>query len=445
MTFIDRVNSVFHAYDVRAIYPDELNEELAGNIARATAVFLKAKKLVIGRDGRNSSPAIHEAVLAALVKEGVEILDIGLCTSPWFYFSIAHSHADGGLMISASHNPPEYNGLKIQREKAIPINSETGLKDIEEMALKGEFTDTKGGKVVPLDILQEYIAHVKRFAHGLKKLKIVLDTSNGPSTLTAPQILHDLGMEVVHVNKEISGDFPGHGPNPMKKGVVEKLGKEVVAHNADLGVVYDADADRAFFVDEKGNALTGEEVTIIMAQDFLEKHPGAVIVSDLRMGWGIKDAVEELGGHDVKVRVGRSFIYHKMKDHDAILAGEMSGHFYFKDNFFCDSAIIPTIIVLNKISSSGKLSELVVQKYAISGEINFKIEDKDSALKTIEEKYNDGKMDKTDGIRVDYDDWWFMVRKSNTEPLIRLVAEAKTQQLLDKKVKEISALLESHS
>ena len=436
--------SVFRAYDVRGVYPDELNEGLASHIARATAVFLKAKRLVIGRDGRNSSPSLHKAVIDALVKEGIEVLDIGLCTSPWFYFAIVHQNADGGLMVTASHNPKNYNGLKIQREKSIPLNVETGLQEIEDLALKGDFTDKEGGSVKEINVIDDYVVHVKRFAHDMKPLKIVLDTSNGPSALSAPRILKGLGLEVVHICKEIDGNFPDHGPNPLKGEVVEFLGKTVQEHQADLGVVYDADADRAFFVDETGRSLTGEEVYCIMVEDALEKHKGAAVVSDVRFGWSINEIVNKLGGKNILTRVGRSFIYHCMKDNNAILAGELSGHFYFLDNYYCDSSIISTILVLNKLSSSGKkLSQLVERKYFCSGEINFKVNEKDGAIEEIEKMFPGGKVDKRDGVRIDFDDWWFILRKSNTEPLIRLVAEAKTKELLDEHVKKISDYLKS--
>lgn len=437
--------SIFKANDVRGIYPEELHEENAGKIARAAAVVFKAKKMIVGRDGRNSSVSLHKAVVDALVKEGIEVLDIGLCSCPLFYFAVPHLDAGGGIMLTASHNPPNYNGLKITKENAVMVNKDSGLHEIEELS-SGSFTDKKGGAVKTVDVTDAYIAHVVQFAHHMKPLKLVFDSSNGVGAVVAPKILEKLGITVIHINKEIDGNFPGHGPDPLKPHVIELLGKAVREHQAELGVVYDADADRVFFVDEKGDAVSNEDILCIMAQDVLTQQQGTAIVSEMRLGWGIKETVEKLGGKNVKCRVGRSFIGKCMKEHDAPIGGELSGHFYFRDNWYSDSAIIATIIVLNKLSSSEKkLSELVEKKYFGSGEINFKIEDKDTAIAQIEQMYPGGKVDKRDGVKIEFDDWWFIVRKSNTEPLLRLVAEAKSKELLDEKVKEISEYLQNLS
>lgn len=439
---------IFKAYDVRGIYPDELNEKSAYLIARAFVKFLNCKKVIVGRDMRLSSPKLHDSVLKGLTKQGADVIDIGLCSSPMMNFASATIEADGAMMITASHNPKEYNGFKFFRDHAIPISEASGLIDIEKLADDGNFEDSaKKGKASQKDIMKGYAMHVRKFADKIKGLKIVVDSGNGMSGMTVPKILDGFDIEMVHMYSELDGSFPNHECNPMKEENTAELQRMVKKEKADIGIALDGDADRVVFIDERGERVGSDIITAVIAIQFLKKRKEKILY-DLRSSKAVKEAIEEHGGKAIMCRVGHSFIKQQLRDEDAVFAGELSGHYYFRDNFYTDSGVIALLMVLNLLSSEGKkLSEIVnpIKKYFATGEINMEVKDKDAALKKVKEKYKNGNVFELDGVSVEYGDWWFNLRKSNTEPVIRLNLEADTKELMEKKKKEILEFIKSKS
>jgi len=428
---------IFKAYDVRGIYPEQLNEEIAYKIGRAFVEFLKCKNVVIGRDMRLSSDSLFKAITDGITDQGADVIDIGLSTTPMFYFAVANSGFESGIMITASHNPKQWNGLKFTREKAIPISEDTGIKAIEKLVEKNDFKNPEKGRIIKKDIMNDYVDFVLSFVNlkNIKPLKVVMDASSGMAGMIAPKVFEKTGIEIIPMYFELDGSFPNHQSNPLILENRKDIMKRVVDEKADLGIAWDGDADRCFFIDEKGRFLQGDFITGFLAESMLKKYPKSMILYDLRASWFVKDMIEKNNGRSRMCRVGHSFFKQYMREENAVFAGEVSGHYYYKHNdFYTDNGMIPALQMIELISIKNKsLSEILkpTESYFISGEINSEVKDKEAVMKKLEQEFSDGKISHMDGVSVEYDDWHFNVRPSNTEPLIRLNLEAKTKQKME--------------
>lgn len=438
---------IFKAYDIRGIVPGELDEELAYKIGRAFVTFLGCDRVVVGRDVRATAGAMFEALARGITDQGADVLDIGRCDTPMLYFS-AQTHP-AAINITASHNPPKYNGFKLCRENAVPISGDTGIKDIEKICLAGDFAEPASkGEIKKLDTFDEFVKYTVSFARpapGGRRLKVVVDGANGAGTLTFPAIMEKLEHDFDPLYMEPDGTFPNHEANPLIEENLDDLRKRVTDTGADLGVALDGDADRCMFIDETGRTIRADVMGDIVARELLKEHSGAAVLYDLRSTRAAAEDIENSGGRAVKCRVGHAFIKQQMREHDAIFASELSGHFYFRQHFFTESSAMAMINVLNMMAESGKkLSELAESalRYSHSGEINFEVEDKDAVLKRLEEKFGaEGEVTHLDGLSVDFDNWWFNVRASNTEPLLRLNLEAPDAQTMEKRKSEIISVI----
>ncbi len=439
---------VFKAYDVRGIYGTELTDELAYCVGRALVVYLKAKSIAVGHDMRSHSGPLYKNLIQGMMDEGAVVHKIGLCETPALYFAVHHLKTDGGAMITASHNPPEYNGIKLTRKQALPIGQGNGMEEIKALAtsLKNK-PKKKGGRQKDVDIWKAYVKHVTSFLSKPRPLNIVIDAANGMSGFTVPKVFRQLPFNVTPLYFELDGTFPNHEANPLKEENTRDLQKLVKKQKADLGIAFDGDCDRAFFITEKGERIPADFLEAFVADYLLKKHPKSTVLYDVRSTWVVKETVERAGGKAFMSKVGHAFIKKQMRETNAVFAGELAGHFYFRNNFFTDSGIIAAMHVLQILCESAKpFSQLIKPylRYCQSGEINFTVKNADRVLAQIPKLYNDGTLCDIDGIRVDYQDYWFSVRKSNTEPLIRLTAEAKTASLLNHKVKELSKLVKKY-
>lgn len=439
---------IFKAYDIRGTVPDQLNEDMAYLIGRAFVTFLGCSEVVIGRDVRASSNAMFAALARGINEQGADVIDIGNSDTPRLYYSARKSPA--AIMITASHNPKEYNGFKMCRENAIPISGDTGIKDIEKIVMEKAFAPSKGkGKITKLDNLDEFVKFTQGFAtfQGKgKRLKIVIDTANGAGSLTFPHIMKGLAIDMTPLFMEPDGTFPNHEANPLLEENLVDLKKKVVETGADLGAAIDGDADRCMFVDAKGNTLRPDVIGVIVALEMLKTHPGETFLYDLRSTRAFKQDIEAAGGKAVKCRVGHAFIKKQMREHNAIFACELSGHFYFREHFFTESSAIALIKILNLMADTGKtLEQLAAPALRLShtGEINFKVTDKDAILARLEKEFADGEITHMDGLSVDYPDWWFNVRASNTEPFLRLNLEAPDKKRSDELKKKVIAVIEN--
>jgi phosphomannomutase len=444
--------SIFKAYDIRGKVPSELDEPLAKKIGYHFARLLKARKLVVGRDMRTHSPRLQAAVIEGIRDAGCDVLDIGLCSTPMAYFAVGSQPCDGGLVVTASHNPGEYNGMKLCRAGAAPVSGATGIAELEQLC-KQELPRTieKRGALAQIDLLDAYAAHVARFAKLEKPLKVAIDASNGMAGYTLPPILERLKqVSVATLFMTPDGTFPNHEANPLKEHNLDPVRALVKSSGARFGVGFDGDADRCCFVDETGRTVPNDLMTALMARVQLARHPGAAVVYDLRSSWVVREEIAKAGGKPLRDRVGHSFIKATMRANKAVFGGELSGHFYFADNYTCDSGEIAFATALSLIASSEKpLSELVagLRRYHSSGEINFEVADKDALLAQLRTRYKDGRQDELDGITVEYGDlgqppwWWFNVRASNTEPLLRLNLEASDRGLMQSKLAELVGVL----
>ena len=426
---------IFKAYDIRGKYPSELNEDTARKIGNGVARIIGKGPVVVSRDMRLSSPAISKAVIEGITDAGFDVVDCGLLSSPANSFAIANYGYAGGVQVTASHNPSDYTGLKVSREDAIPIGYGTGLADVEKMIEAGDYrrADNKGA-VTERDVTEDFTTHILKFAEDLGPLKIVVDASNGMQGKMAPPVFAKLRVSVIPMFFDLDGSFPNHESNPLKLENLQPLRERVIAEGADLGAMFDGDGDRCAFVDEKGDVVPCDLLTAVIAREVLAREKGAAIIYDLRSSKAAPEEVIKYGGKPVRERVGHAFIKARMRKENAPFGGELSGHYYFRDHFFADSGLLALIKVLNLVSAQRKpLSELVkpLRRYCSTGEINFRVEDQDAKIQEIADKFSDGSIDYLDGITVDYGDWWFNVRKSNTEPVLRLVLEGKTPTLAD--------------
>ena len=435
---------IFKAYDIRGTYPDQLDETTAFYVGYYFKDLLDEDDLALGpvvvvsRDMRSHSVPMALAVKNGLRARGVAVIDIGIADTPQNYFATGFLAASGGIQITASHNPAVYNGFKMSRRDAIPVSYETGIDRLEQLVLSADVAtdlEPEAGEEIR-DVFAEYTEHILGELVGTEpRLKLAADAANGMGTLYRP-ILEHLNLEVTPLYFELDGTFPNHEANPLKAENLVDVERAVKENDCDFGVAFDGDADRAIIIDEKGNAISADIITGLLAPRFLADEPGAVIVYDLRSSWSTKEAIEEAGGRAVRERVGHSFIKATMREHDSPFGGELAGHFYYRRNYTADSSIGTVIEVLNYLRETGKpLSELVapLKRYFATGEINFKVEDKEGMIRQLAEIFSDGEIDYLDGVTVQFEDWWFNVRPSNTEPYLRLVLEARSRKLMDEK------------
>ena len=448
---------IFKAYDIRGVYGEQFNEEDAWKIGCATARFLPSllrgyergqanmQSICVGRDMRTHSESLVQALIEGMISTGTNVIDIGMIDTPQMYFAINHLGTCGGVQVTASHNPAKYNGFKISGINAKPIGADTGLKDVEHIALA--LLHTKGkplGSVVKQDLTEEYKNHVLKFLNpNLKKLKIAIDASNGMAGKMVPAIFGDLPIEIVELNFKHDGTFK-HEPNPLVEKYLKELKSTIKKDKCDFGVCFDGDADRLMMVDEKGKVIGCDLMTALMVPYFLAKESKSAVVYDLRSSRVVMEEIIKHGGTPRRERVGHAYMKKALRDSHAVFGGEVSGHFYYRDSFYTDSGLITLVHMLNIISAADtSVSELIkpLRRYSSSGEINFEVEDKEGKMDELAKLYSDAQIDYLDGITISFKDWWCNCRPSNTEPLLRLNVEAKTKELLDEKLSEISDML----
>ncbi len=448
---------IFKAYDIRGIYNEQFNEEDAWKIGCATAQFLRSllrgydrgqanmQSLCVGRDMRTHSESLANALIEGMISTGANVVDIGMIDTPQMYFAINHLGTCGGVQVTASHNPAKYNGFKISGLQAKPVGTDTGLKDIEHIAMA--LLHTKGrlsGSVLKRDLTEEYKNHVLKFLNPkIKELKIAIDASNGMAGKMVPAIFSDLPIEIINLNFEHDGKFK-HEPNPLVEKNLSQVKAAVKKSKCNFGVCFDGDADRLMMVDEKGKTIGCDLMTALMVPYFLEKEPKSAVVYDLRSSRVVMEEIIKHGGTPRRERVGHAYMKKALRDSHAVFGGEVSGHFYYRDNFYTDSGLITLVHMMNIVSSNDKpVSELIkpLRRYFASGELNFEVADKQAKMEELARRYSDGQIDYLDGVTIGFKDWWCNCRPSNTEPLLRLNVEVKTKELLDEKLQEISGLL----
>ena len=454
-------DKIFKAYDVRATYPNPLNEEAAWKVGHATAQYLKRSRqnlppeqrvkledtMVVGRDMRPSSPDLARALSDGIRSVGMNVIDVGMIDTSFIYFAVNYLDCVGGIQTTASHNPVQYNGFKISGPKAKPIGAASGLDDIKRIASALRVGQTGvQGRCEERDLWQPYKQHVLQFLNLKRELKVVIDASNGMAGKMVPAIFGEIPqLEIIPILFEITGSFV-HEPNPLVEANLAQLQARMRDVHPDLGVCFDGDADRCIFLDENAKTIGADLMTALMARDFLSlpENKGSTIVYDLRSSHVVADEVRAAGGVPHRDRVGHAFIKKTMADAKAVFGGELSGHFYFRDNFYADSAAIAFARVLSILSAQDRpFSEVLkpLYRYSQSGEINFQVEDKEAKIRELAESYKKGQVDYLDGITIDFGNWWFNVRKSNTEPLLRLNLEADSPALLDEKLRELKRIL----
>jgi len=440
----------FKAYDIRGQIPNELNADVAYRIGNATAAFLGAKRVVLGRDMRLSSADFADAVARGLIEAGVEVLDIGLCGTEMVYFATSHLNADGGIMVTASHNPADYNGLKLVREEARPISADTGLAEIRALAEGDNRKERDGGSRKHVKILDDYVQHMLSYVDvsRLKPLQLVVNPGNGCAGIATDALEPHLPFELVKVHNKPDGTFPNGIPNPLLPENRAATVDAVLKNQADMGIAWDGDFDRCFLFDEKGTFIEGYYIVGLLAEALLPKNPGGKIVHDPRMTWNTLDIVARDGGQAVKSKSGHSFIKEKMREVDAVYGGEMSAHHYFKSFSYADSGMIPWLLIAELMSREGRaLSQLIgdrKKRFPISGEINRRVNDATATLQLLEQRFGPGAslVEHGDGLGVEYPDWRFNVRASNTEPLLRLNVESRgNEALVQTKTSELLALI----
>jgi phosphomannomutase len=460
---------IFKAYDIRGTYPDLLTDSMAWQIGYGSSKFLLAeaesagdttpmmRNVVVGRDMRSSSPSLSKQLMQGINDHGGDVIDIGLCDTSMIYFAVNHLDCAGGIMVTASHNPPQYNGFKLSKRKAKPVGESTGLAEVRKFAaMVDKATLVKQhGRIEQRDLWPAYTKHVRSFLNmGPKELKIVIDASNGMAGTMIPKVFgkaSSMGapsnLKIIELNFDNTKGVFAHEPNPLVAANLRQVQEAVIREKADMGFCYDGDADRCMVIDDKGHAVGCDILTALMARHFLAKHKGGTIVYDLRSSKVVQEEAVKAGGKGVRGRVGHVFLKQSMADHGGVFGGELSGHFYFQGNFNADSGAIAMCTVLSIVSQSGKkLSELLapLQRYVQSGEINFEIEDKDGALAALRAQFDDrpgASIDELDGVTIDCwakEHWWVNVRKSNTEPLLRVNLEAKDKKTLDKALATIT-------
>ena len=443
---------IFKAYDVRGLYPAELDEQMFHQIGRAFVAYLKAKRIGVGRDMRMSSPSLAAAFIAGAREQGADVIDYGMIATDMIYYAVATDDLDGGAQITASHNPKQYNGCKMVGRGNHPLSGDEGISDIRDMIAGNRIpaaAATPGG-LSQRTILDGYARHVLGFIDSsiIKPFKVVLDAGCGMAGLAAPALFRTLPCKVDSLCFTIDGTFPTHEANPLIEENRLDIVARVKATRAEIGIAWDGDADRCFFIDEDGEFISGDFVTALLAEAFLLKEPGATIVYDLRASYAVKDVAARYGGTAVMNRVGHAFFKGRMRELNAVFGGEVTGHYYFRDNFYCDNGFIPALLILELMSkkqqSLKQLLEPLRAKYFISGEINTKMpsmEAMSARIAAIEARYPDAKISKLDGISIEYPEWHFNVRASNTEPLLRLNLEGTTSELMERKRDEVLSII----
>lgn len=440
---------IFKAYDIRGVYPGEIDESIIYKIGRAYVRKFRPKKITIGRDMRVSSPSLFEAIVKGVTDEGCDVIDIGLITTPMMYFSAWNYKNDGGLMVSASHNPPQYNGVKMVAKGGIPIGGETGIYEIGEMIKNlPDLLSGKKGKISKLDIMDEYVSHSLKYADlsRLKRFKIVIDTANAMGGPVSKKFFSNLNCEVIHLFPELDGTFPNHEANPLKEENNIALQEKVKKEKADLGIAFDGDADRCAFIDEKGDLIGSDLIIALVAKAILSQKKGKKILYDVRSSKIVGEIVETEGGVSGRCKVGHSLVKKQMREQEAYFAGELSGHYYLEDEHYAEAPFFMVLKILELMTKENKpVSELVLplKKYFQSGEINSTVEDKESKMKELAEKFKDAKISWMDGVTIEYKDWWFNVRASNTEPLLRLNLEANTKKVMEQKRDMVLGIIRS--
>jgi phosphomannomutase len=446
---------VFKAYDVRGTYQTELDEEGARAIARAYVEHFEPRKIAVGRDMRLSSPTIAAAAIEGAAEAGADVLDLGLVGTEMVYFAVGELGLDGGIAVTASHNPKEYTGMKIVRRGALPVGGESGLLEVRDRALVEPsnsllLDSEQRGRVEAYDVWPAYVERVLSFVDisAIAPLSVVIDAANGMAGVMLPPVLEHLPIDARTFYFEPDGSFPNHEPNPLLPENREFIVAKALEEQADLGVAFDGDADRCFFVDDTGEFVPGDFVTALLAESVLEKNPGAKIIYDVRASWAVPETIERAGGVPLMNRVGHAFIKHRMRKEDAVFGGEVSGHYYFREFSQADSGVVPFLLMLELISKrSAKLSDILApyrERYFLTGELNTPVADVPLKLQELKEQFGrDGSVSHLDGVSVDFDDWHFNVRPSNTEPLLRLNLEARSQEQMERKRDEVLAVIRS--
>ncbi|MFA7319423.1 MAG: phosphomannomutase/phosphoglucomutase [Parcubacteria group bacterium] len=439
---------IFKAYDVRGLYGEEIDKDGAYNIGRALVNYTGAKKIAVGIDMRESSPTLEAALIDGITDQGADVVTLGLSSTPMVYFASWKLAVDAAVMVTASHNPAEYNGMKFCLKGAVPIGEGSGMEEIRDLAVAGDFSyDGEKGQVEEDgELKKEYLEYVTSFfKKGLGRKKVVIDFANGMG-IADKEVYVNLAADIqsVYMYDSFDGNFPNHEANPLKLETLAALQQKVVAEKADLGIAYDGDADRVGFVSEKGEIIPMDYVTAMLAKEVLKSHPGGTVLYDLRSSNAVKEVIEESGAVAHRSRVGHSLIKAQMRKEGAIFAGELSGHYYWMENSNAEMATLAVLTLLNLLNESGKKASelsLELKKYFQSGEIDSEVADKDVVLTSLKEKYADGQLDTLDGIRIDFPEWWFNVRASNTEPKLRLNLEAKTKELMEEKRDEVLGMI----
>ena len=443
--------SIFKAYDIRGLYPDQLHEDIARQIGRAFVAYLDAQRIAVSRDMRLSSPSLAAAFIDGARQQGADVVDFGMLGTDMLYYAVARDAFDGGAQITASHNPKQYNGMKLVRKQAFPLSGDAGISDIRDMLLADDIpTPGSRGTLTESEVLTDYIDHVLSFIDPtvMRPFRLVLDAGSGMGGLIAPPLFDRLPCETTRLCFEIDGTFPNHQANPLLEENRRDLVERVIADGSDGGIAWDGDADRCFFVDGDGEFIPGDFITALLAEAFLRKEPGAKIIYDVRASYAVKDTVATFGGSALMNRVGHAFFKKRMREEGAAFGGEVTGHYYFRNNFFADNGFIPALLILELMSVKNMtLSDLLAplrSKYFLSGEINTEMPDMDAVQSTIdrlERHYQDAHTYRMDGVSVEYPTWHFNVRPSNTEPLIRLNLEGDTLGTMEKRRDEVLSLI----
>jgi len=442
--------SVFKAYDVRGLYGAELDEAGAYAVGRAYVEEFEPAAIAVGRDMRLSAPTMAHALIEGAADAGADVLDLGMVGTEMVYFAVGDLGLDGGVAVTASHNPKEYTGMKIVRAGALPVGGETGLLDVRDRALRGSWRDASRGSVRDEDIWSRFVDRVLSFidVSALRPLRVVIDAANGMAGAMLPPVLERLpSLDVVRCYFEPDGAFPNHEPNPLLPENREFIIRKTRDEDADFGVAYDGDADRCFFVDDTGDFVPGDFTTALFAEQVLEREPGGKVIYDVRASWAVPEAIRAGGGVPLVNRVGHAFIKQRMRDEHAVFGGEVSAHYYFRDFSQADSGVVPFLLMCELVSKRGRLSEVLARfrsRYFITGEINTPVADVDAKLRELEQRFGaaDGaRVSHLDGVSVEFEDWHFNVRPSNTEPLLRLNLEARSAELMERKRDEVLAVI----
>ncbi len=445
---------IFKAYDVRGLYPGEITEDVFQQLGRAFAAYLGPGRYAVMRDMRLSSPSLAAAFIDGARTQGANVIDYGLAGTDMMYFAVAADGLDGGAEITASHNPKQYNGCKLVRKDAFPLSGDAGIKEMKDMLLAGRLPAPAAtrGALDHGDIMDRYVEHVMSFIDErvIRPFNVVLDAGSGVAGMVAPRLFDRLPCRTTRLCFEVDGTFPNHEANPLIDENRRDITERVITERADAGIAWDGDADRCFFLDGTGEFIAGDFITALLAESFLMKQPGATIIYDVRASYAVKDVVARYGGRVLMNRVGHAFIKRRMREEDAIFGGEVTGHYYFRDNFYADNGFIPALLMLELMSQKGQslrdLLKPLREKYFISGEINTKVPSMavvDEKIERLAREYAHGNVYRLDGISVEFDDWHFNVRPSNTEPLLRLNLEGLTPEVMERRRDEVLGIIRS--